>query len=182
MSLPDKDICLVRMNDSHLTNTFRWLSESGALRQEVDCLEPPTPAGNECYWHKNWDDKTREDYAIVDTAGRHVGNCGLCDIDLRRRKAQLWIYLGDCQGAGLGTAAITRLLARAFRGLHLNRVYLRVLATNQRALGFYVRLGFVQEGVFRQDTLAEGNYVDATCMSMLASDYLATHLPEPQLS
>lgn len=173
MSPTDVGIRLVRMADKHLSATHRWLSESGELRRQVDCLSAPTPEGNLEYWHAKWSDKTREDFAIVNADGDHVGNCGLCDIDSQRRKAQLWIYLGGHYGAGYGTVAVRKLLAHAFFELKLNRIYLRIVATNRRAEKFYAELGFVREGALRQDTLFEGKYVDSVLMSLLASEYFS---------
>lgn len=172
MSLPEQTVLLIRMADCHLPNTYRWLHDSAELRRQVDCLEAPTEEGNQAYWRANWQNSRREDYAIVAIAdNRHIGNCGLCDIDASRKKAQLWIYLGDSYGEGTGTAAVDQLLTRAFGALELDRVYLRVVASNPRALRFYQKLGFVEEGVSRQDTIADGCPVDAICMSMLKSEY-----------
>ena len=165
-------IQLMRMADCHLSNTYRWLHDSAELRSQVDSLEAPTQEANQAYGHANWKDSRREDYAIVRTADNsHIGNCGLCDIDLRRRKAQLWIYLGDSYGKGTGTSAVGQLLFRAFDELNLDRVYLRVIASNPRALHFYQKLGFVEEGRFRQDTHFNGQSIDSVCMSMLKQEY-----------
>lgn len=172
MSPTNAGVRLVQMADKHLPATYRWLSESSELRRQIDCLSVPTRNGNLEYWHTKWSDKTREDYAIVNADDEHVGNCGLCDIDTQRRKAQLWIYLGGHYGVGYGTEAVRELLSRAFLELKLNRVYLRVVATNHRADKFYAGLGFVREGVFRQDTILDGKYVDSVLMSLLATEYL----------
>lgn len=160
---------LVEMSDTHLANTCRWLTQSDELRRQIDCLEAPTAEGNRDYWRSQWQKPSREDYAIMN-AGRHVGNCGLCDIDPRRGKAQLWIYLGEAQGGGCGTAAVGQLLARAFGGLGLNRVFLRVVADNLRAMNFYRKFGFIQEGCARQDTVRNGGRVDSIWMGLLAQD------------
>lgn len=160
------------MDDSHLANTCHWLRDSPRLREQVDCLDAPSEEGNRTYWHSKWQDSRREDYAIATTADHiHIGNCGLCDIDPLRQKAQLWIYLGEVFGQGAGTIAVTQLLDRGFGSLNLERIYLRVVASNQRALHFYQKLGFVEEGRFRRDTLVDGRPIDAICMAMLKSEY-----------
>jgi RimJ/RimL family protein N-acetyltransferase len=159
------------MTEEHLASTYRWLSESAELRREVDCLDTPTIEGNRACWHSRWQESSREDYAVLTAAGKHIGNCGLCEIDLQRRKAQLWIYLGESQGKGYGTLAVRQLLERGFRDLGLNRIFLRVVADNDRALRLYRGLGFVQEGCRRQDTVWEGRYVDSILMGLLAQDY-----------
>jgi RimJ/RimL family protein N-acetyltransferase len=110
---------------------------------------------------------------VTGAGNRHIGNCGLCDIDISRQKAQLWIYLGEVFGQGAGTIAVTQLLNRGFGALGLERIYLRVVASNQRALHFYQKLGFVEEGRFRRDTLVDGRPMDAICMSILKSEYQA---------
>lgn len=171
MSRCNDDLHLIRMAEAHLANTHRWLNRSDELRRQVDCSEAPTEEGNRNHWHARWRDDSREDYAIVTHGGRHIGNCGLRDIDRQRRKAQLWIYLGESYGIGYGTSAVRQLLARAFHGLGLNRIYLRVIAENIRAEKFYLKLGFVREGILRQDTVHEGGYVDSIVMGLLADEF-----------
>jgi len=165
------DIRLVRMNADHLASTFQWLVSSPKLREQVDCLKPPTAEENEKYWRSLWDDPTREDYAIIQGNALHVGNCGLKDIDRKRKKVQLWIYLGGSYRCGIGNTALRQLMKRAFEELQMNRLYLRVLANNRAALKFYLSLGFAQEGIWREDTIRDTKFVDSVWFSMLEREY-----------
>jgi RimJ/RimL family protein N-acetyltransferase len=167
----NRSVRLEQMIDAHVSNTCRWLGQSDELRRQIDCLDVPTAEGNRDYWQLRWQDRSREDYAIVTSTGLHIGNCGLCDIDLRRKKAQLWIYLAESQGNGCGTSAVRQLLVRAFGELGLNRIFLRVVADNRNAVRFYQRFGFVMEGCARQDTIRDGRYVDSFWMALLEQDY-----------
>jgi RimJ/RimL family protein N-acetyltransferase len=164
------DVALVPMGETHLAATHRWLSESAELRRQVDSLAPPTVDGNRAYWVAKWGESSREDYAIV-AGDVHVGNCGLTNIDKTRRKAELWIYLGDTRGRGIGGRALGLLLDRGFKGLYLNKIYLRVVSDNPKALHFYETAGFRFEGRLRQDSIHDGAFVDSICMSLLASEY-----------
>jgi RimJ/RimL family protein N-acetyltransferase len=161
------------MTDAHLAATCRWLQQSVEFREQVDCLAIPTEEGNRSYWQQRWRESDREDYAIIDVEGKHLGNCGLRGIDRQRRKAELWIYLGELHGAGCGTRALQHLLERAFGQLALNKVSLKVFATNPRALSFYAKHGFVQEGVMRHESIHRGHFVDAILMSILSGEFAA---------
>src|SRR5262249_50841797 len=169
-------IKLIKFDEEHMEKTQRWLANSARLRDEIDCLGAPSRAENETYWHTKLKDKTREDYAIIDNESGHIGNCGLNEINGKRKKAQLWIYLGELQGRGIGSKAISALLARAFDELGLERVYLRVLANNPRAFAFYKALGFTEEGRMRHDTLQGDAYVDSYLLSMLSAEFNASRL------
>ncbi|MDA8232959.1 MAG: GNAT family protein [Magnetospirillum sp.] len=158
------------MSAEHLSQTRGWLRDP-SLRREIDCLAPPTIEQNKAYWEARWNDPSREDYAILREDREHVGNCGLGSIDSKRRKCELWIYLGCAQGQGIGKAAFRILLARAFDGLNFNRVYLRVVEGNNRALQFYRGFGFTLEGRWREDTVLDGKTVDSLWLSMLATEY-----------
>lgn len=171
----NEKVYLIRMSEQHLASTCHWLQESSVLREQVDCLTSPTEEGNQAYWYERWNDKTREEYGIHSADGVHVGNCGLSNIDLHRRKAELWIYLGVSRGMGLGTAALQQLLAKGFREIGLNRISLRVVASNSAAANFYLRNGFVMEGQLRHDTLQSGVWIDSLLMSMLASEFRTLH-------
>jgi ribosomal-protein-serine acetyltransferase len=92
-------------------------------------------------------------------------------LDARRRKAEFWIYLGVNRGRGVGRAAVLRMLSYAFGELDLNRVAVRVLATNCDALRFWESLGFRTEGRLREDTWVDDEPVDAYCLGLLAREW-----------
>lgn len=173
-------VTLVRFGEEHFEPTRLWLTNSAGLREQIDCLAAPGRSENEVYWRANLKDKSREDYAIIDPAAGHVGNCGLNEIDLKRKKAQLWIYLGDREGRRAGQKSVRALLARAFDELALERVYIRVLATNPRAYTFYKTLGFVDEGRMRHDTVQGNEFVDSFLLSMLSSEFKASDSAPPR--
>lgn len=157
---------LERLQDKHLRRTFEWLAGSARLRGQIDSLAAPTEAGNADYWQQKWQDKAREDFAIM--AGQdHVGNCGLTAIDSHRRKAELWIYIGHATGQGVGYRALDALLSHAFADLGLQRVSLRVVETNHRALSFYLKAGFKIEGRARADTIQDDIPLDSILLSIL---------------
>jgi RimJ/RimL family protein N-acetyltransferase len=159
---------LVPHRAEHLDATYSWLSADGDLRRRIDSLSAPaSPEANEACWRRRWADASRRDFAII-AEGRHVGNCGLCDVDMLRRKAQMWIYLGEKRGAGVGSRAVRSLLAYAFGELGLHRVYIRVLATNDQAVAFYERLGFALEGIFKHDTIQNGRPIDSYAMAIVS--------------
>jgi RimJ/RimL family protein N-acetyltransferase len=134
-------VSLAPMNRARIDATWRWLQQP-RLRRLIDTGRSPDRAGNRRYWQARARDRARRDFAVVTRSGRHVGNCGLLDIDRRRGEAQLWIYLGVARGQGCGSGAMTALLAHAFGDLGLRRVYLRVGVDNPRARRFYRGLGF----------------------------------------
>jgi RimJ/RimL family protein N-acetyltransferase len=166
-------VSLEPLDERHFDRTFKWLSDSAELRSQIDSIDAPTLEGNRRYWRRNLQDESREDYAIIVGGDRHVGNCGLVKIDRQRGKAEMWIYLGGDRGTGLGGAALEEMLKRAFDGLGLTRVSLRVVEGNDRAVAFYRRAGFKIEGRARSDTLRDGKSVDSTLMSILSHEHRA---------
>ena len=102
-----------------------------------------------------------------------LGAIGLHLVDWRNRWAELGIFLGDKSrwGKGLGTEA-TRLLVRfAFDTLNLNRVFLRVYADNARAIRCYEKVGFVREGLKRQDRILDGRFGNTLVMGLLREEW-----------
>jgi RimJ/RimL family protein N-acetyltransferase len=67
----------------------------------------------------------------------------------------------DYQGNGIGRFLVEELLKWAKANVHIEKVFLNVFATNQRAIALYEDLGFVEEGrhvkAIKQLT---GEYVD----------------------
>jgi RimJ/RimL family protein N-acetyltransferase len=161
------DVVLEPFAQRHLEATFEWLHDED-LRARIDSLGAPTRATHESYWQRRLADVRDESYAVL-ADGVHVGNGGLL-LDPARRKAELWLYLGDRRGRGIGRKAVDRLLRRAFDELGLNRVGVRVVATNDGALRFWRSVGFTEEGRAREDTWVNDLPVDAVFFSLLARE------------
>jgi RimJ/RimL family protein N-acetyltransferase len=163
-------VTLEPLTGRHLEATLEWLRDPG-LRAQIDSLGEPTPEEHRAYWERRLADESHEAYAVL-SGSRHVGNGGL-QLDRRRQKAELWLYLGEARGQGIGRAAGALLLRRAFRELGLNRVTVRVVATNEAALPFWRSLGFTDEGRAREDTWIDGRPVDSMFLSLLAREWAA---------
>lgn len=86
---------------------------------------------------------------IMEVGDRPVGEVELAQINYRNSTAEIRICIGDkeCWGHGLGRDAMVQSLTYAFETLQLKVIYLRVFATNVRAIHLYERLGFRKEAI-----------------------------------
>lgn len=113
----------------------------------------------------------RADWAIVrNTDGRFVGEVVLNEYDQDNASVNFRIMLGPAEhfGHGYGTEA-TRLVveyARNVVGLH--RISLHVFDFNPRAQRVYQKCGFQVEGVLRDALRWDGEWINATIMSIVA--------------
>lgn len=113
-------------------------------------------------------------WSIVEAdTGRYLGQTGLHQIHDRSKVARLAciIALRGDMGRGFGSAAIRAVLDHAFGPLGLHKVWLMVFATNARGRRIYGRIGFVEEGVLREEYFHQGGWHDMVRMSLLAREW-----------
>lgn len=103
-----------------------------------------------------------------------LGLVSLTNIDLINRSAHFHIMIGDKdnRGKGIGYFAATEMLKHAFNNINLNRIELEVLESNSQALKLYEKVGFKCEGVKRQSTYKNGEFVNMIMMGVLKSEFL----------
>ncbi|HHT42721.1 MAG TPA: GNAT family N-acetyltransferase [Firmicutes bacterium] len=89
---------------------------------------------------------------------RPIGEIELDQIAWRSGEAELKIEIFDSflHRHGYGTDAVTTLVEHAFLTMNMNRVYLRVHATNECAIRCYEKAGFKKLGRLRR-TITDGN-------------------------
>ena len=105
--------------------------------------------------------------------GRLIGHCGFYYMDTIVRKAEFSIYIGDMsfRGKGIGSDALRTLLKYGYEELNLNKVWCEVFSNNA-AIDVYRRIGFVDEGVLRQNAFKNGEYLDGLVLSLLREEWL----------
>jgi len=112
-------------------------------------------------------------WAIADPADDDfLGHVGLYRIDQRVRSAEFAIMIGSKQhwGRGLGRAVTQFAVDWGFSELNLHRIYLSVLATNERAIHVDKSVGFTEEGRLRAAQFKGGRFVDLVLMSILEDE------------
>ncbi len=114
-----------------------------------------------------------EQKSILTEQGKHIGWIDLKNIDKLNKHAELGIAIGNKNywGKGYGLSAMREMLTWGFIELEMNKIWLRVEIDNEKAIKSYKRMGYVDEGILRQDRLRNGEYVDRLRMSIIKSEF-----------
>lgn len=112
-------------------------------------------------------------FAVKTGDGTHIGMVELVDIDLRVRRCELGMFIGDGNyiDKGYGHDAVNVILNFVFKQLNINKVAVRVLEYNKKAIDFFKKLGFKEEGILRQDYFADGKYYNVYALGILAEEW-----------
>jgi ribosomal-protein-serine acetyltransferase len=109
--------------------------------------------------------------------GKLAGSIGF-EINWTDHFAGIGYGLGaSYQGRGLMTRACRAIVDYILNELKLNRAEIAVATDNTRSRAIPERLGFTQEGIFRQ-AWRHNQYLDMVVYSMLASEWQAKRLPQ----
>lgn len=125
-------------------------------------------------WYGTRNDQAdRLDLAVVDKAsGQCVGEVVLNDWNDGNQSCSFRTILGPRgRDRGLGTEATSMIVGYGFEKLGLHRIALEVYAFNPRARHVYETVGFVAEGILRDALRWDGEWIDATVMSILAPEW-----------
>jgi RimJ/RimL family protein N-acetyltransferase len=159
---------------------LRWASDEDVVRWHGPPDWPASLAQQEHYIERvTAADSADKAFAIETLEGVLVGDCGLRKIDWKSRKAEFFITIGEKQhwDKGFGTDTLKLIVRLAFDKMNLNRLWLTVLADNQRAVRCYEKCRFVREGLLRQESFVDRKYRDVYLMALLRDDYEAAPRP-----
>ena len=112
-------------------------------------------------------------YFGIESDGKLIGICSLFHFDETARTCELGIIIGDKAywGRGYGREAVSLLLQYAFQYHNQHKVWLRVNATNERAMRAYRACGFVEEGRLRSHVWSDGGHIDLILMGVLRDEW-----------
>jgi RimJ/RimL family protein N-acetyltransferase len=151
-----------------LTGTVHHDAEAAGLAEEKSFHD----------WYASRNDQPdRLDLAVIDGArGGCVGEAVLNERDPGNHSCSFRITLGPAgRGGGLGTEATRLIVGYGFERLGMHRISLEVYSFNPRARRVYEKAGFRAEGVLRESLRYGGEWIDATVMSILSSEWAEHH-------
>lgn len=155
---------------------YKWCLDKEVTKHlNIPDKYPPFSIEETQNWIKMCIDKTNgyEQKAIITGQGKHIGWADLKNFDKLNKHAELGIAIGDKNfwGRGYGLSAMKEMLLFGFNELELNKIWLRVEIDNSKAIKSYKRIGYVEEGILRQDRLRNGEFVDRLRMSILKDEF-----------
>ena len=133
---------------------------------------PISVEGTERWFDSHQGEDTRYD-AVIEADGVPVGTIGLLSIDRKNSKAEYYIAMGETayKGKGIAKEASQLILAYGFEQLGLNRIYLFTEVENVAAQKLFERVGFVREGVVRQDIKRKERFMDRIMYGYLRENW-----------
>ncbi|MDR2338053.1 MAG: GNAT family N-acetyltransferase [Deltaproteobacteria bacterium] len=103
----------------------------------------------------------------------YIGGCGINNFNSFSRVASIWISIANKNywGMGYGTEALQLLLRFIFLQMNVQKVGLGVNDDNERAIAFYKKNGFQEEGRLRRNYFQSGSYHDTIIMGLLVEEW-----------
>ena len=116
---------------------------------------------------------TGEELVIADAAtGEYLGQINLLLPDEKAKTAEIsLVLLPEARGQGIAFKALQLFLHKAFKEWHCQRLYLKCICANTRALRLYEKAGFRLEGTLRRHIMTAEGLADVALYGMLKEEY-----------
>lgn len=110
-------------------------------------------------------------YFLYEDAVGGRGVVSFNNVDRVNRNAAWGFYSAPAAPRGTGSRMLFLALEYAFGELGLHKVYSEVISMNSYSLKLHEKLGFLPEGVFREQHLYEGIYMDVHRLGILSLEW-----------
>jgi len=121
-----------------------------------------------------WADRRAYDFTIrgIDDLDRHIGNVSIWSTSHQNAIGEVGYWIrSDETGNGYATEATTRAIQIGFEEMGLHKVQLRIAMGNTRSESIAQSIGFIHEGVLRDEVKVGGRWLDHSVWSMLESEW-----------
>jgi len=168
-------VALRPLAETDVDSIMTWVNRPEIVGNLAAFAGEPMTRDDELAWIRRTLASTDRVWSIfAGDDGRYLGQIGVHQIHARSRVGRLGCVIAtrDEMGKGHGSAAIRAVIDRGFGELGLHKLWLMVFRTNERGLRLYRKLGFVDEGVLREEYFHEGGWHDMVRMSLLVHEHV----------
>ena len=167
--LQDNSIGIGPVLPEDTANMFLWINDIETAAQDL-AYRPVDGVAFNAWLSSFANDASRVIFVIRKIPCRTaIGFVTINNIQAVHRCGELGIRIGrdGDRGRGFGKRAVSLACDFAWTHLNLNRLQLRVLADNVRAISAYKAVGFFEEGLHREAAYIGGRWADIAAMAIL---------------
>ena len=174
MAKNDTDAGTVRrMISSDLEMVLSWRNHP-EVRRWMYTQHEITPAEHQT-WFERADVNPNKHLLIYELAKIPLGFVNFTQAD-DGEIADWGFYLSPSAPKGIGRNLGCASLQHAFNELQLHKVCGQAFKENGRSINLHVALGFLQEGVLRENHFDGIRYLDVVCFGLLRKEWLTNNL------
>ena len=170
------------INNDNLPQQAEWMSDFGLQRLVNPFISTPMSADDlldpNGWFQSSLNDEKSRTFGIHTRAdNQFIGICAVVNLNMFAHHAEIGINIAnpDFQSKGYGREVMILLMRYSFEQFNLNRLMLKVMGFNTRALRLYEKLGFQYEVTQRELFFHDGQYFDGYIMSILRSEWEAIY-------
>ncbi len=106
-----------------------------------------------------------------------IGLTSIVAIDWLNRSARSQVMIGEKAhwGRGYGTQAVLQTIRFGFLHRGFERMWVRIVATNQASIALHEQIGYRREGVMRRGVFKNGTFHDVVLLSLLRDEFDALY-------
>lgn len=124
-------------------------------------------------WWGNVKERQDQKYFMYVFQSEPAGIVGFNNIDSINKNSSWAFYSSPAAPKGTGSRMEFLALEYAFNSMKLNKLCCEVLAFNMPVIKLHEKFGFKVEGVFREQHMVDGVYVDVVRLGILAPEWHA---------
>ena len=168
-------VVLRRLEESDLERCEQWINMP-EIYTIMGVFGPRTKMEQAAWYKSIAASRTNLVFAIcLASDGTHIGNLSLFDVNYMHRNAGVTVFIADerHRSSGLGVEAVSLACEYAFDYLNMHKLHAKT--DNPVAGKLYLKLGFVQEGLLRQQSFYSGRYIDKVLYGVLRDEFVRAH-------
>ncbi len=131
--------------------------------------------------NRAWREARAYDFAIrrPTDADHHIGNVSVWFVSRGFRSGEIgyWVRTDETE-RGIATEVAREALTIGFEELEMHRIILRIAIGNRASERVAEKLGFVREGVLREEIKVHGQWLDHSVWGMLEHEFHRLHSSE----
>lgn len=166
------DISIRKFWEDDIPYKVKWINDDANNRYLHYDL--PLSEDKTLIWFRTLSGRTdRADYTIL-CNGKPAGLIGIINMDTTNKKAEYYICLGgdEFKGKGIASIASDLLIKECYHVFNLQKVYLYTEVDNTSAQHLFERIGFIKEGLLKNDIFYKGNKVDRFAYGLDVEEYM----------
>lgn len=166
------EISIRKFKEKDIPYKVKWVNDKA--NNQFLHYDLPLEVDRTFLWFEKIKNKNdRADYTII-VNEKPVGLIGLLNVDQKNRKAEYYIILGETEYKGKGVAkkASQLLINESCNVYNLNKIYLYTEVKNFPAQHLFESIGFIKEGLLKEDLIQKNKKIDRFFYSLFIEEYL----------